>query len=461
MNYYLGIDIGASSGRHILGSLQDHKLVLEEVYRFKNGIHKENGHWVWDMERLEDEIIQGLQAAKEIGKAPRSISIDTWGVDYVLLDKDGHPCAPAYAYRDDRSIAGVEAVDQKISREDLYAKNGIQYQPFNTIYQLACMPEDLKEAEDLLMIPDYLAWKLTGQKSNEYSNLSTTGLLDQESGTLKPDLLNLCKASPELFQTIKMPGDSIGPVSRSTAEKIGYETEVLAAPSHDTASAYLASPCEQGIILSSGTWSLLGQNLDNPIQNEAAWKANFTNERGYEKAVRFLKNIMGMWIIQEVSRNLDGKYSFGELVDLARESDFEGIFDVDDPRFLKPDNMMEEIRKYFIEKDEPAPQSVGDIARTVYQSLAAGYEKAIAELEEITGQKSDVINIIGGGCQNQLLNEMIAEKTGKTVAAGPVEATAIGNILCQMLADGTIKDLQEAREIVRDSFDIQNTCAKA
>lgn len=456
MQYYLAVDIGASSGRHILCHVEDGKLILEEVYRFSNNVTKIDNHYCWDMEYLFESILNGIRECVKLQKIPTTMGIDTWAVDYVLLDKDNEPLTNTFAYRDGRNELGVQKVRDKISPEKLYLQTGIQFQKFNTIYQLQSYDEDvLHNAMNYLMVPDYFHYLLTGKKVNEYTNMSTTQLLDIRTNELHQGLLEKLEIPAGMFCNMVMPASKIGRFTKEIQDKVGCDVEVVVPATHDTGSAYMAAIQEDSIILSSGTWSLLGIETKKPYVSKEAMQTNFTNEGGYDYRYRFLKNIMGLWIIQEVSRNLEGKYSFAQLVEEARKEPFEGIFDVNDDRFLKPEHMITEIQQYFKERNRQAPEHVGEIASCVYRSLAYCYKDAVEELEHITGKQYAVINIIGGGCQNQLLNEMIAEVTGKKVVAGPVEATALGNILSQLIANEVVKNLAEGREMIRQSFEIK------
>lgn len=456
MKYYLAVDIGASSGRHILCYIENKKIVLEEVYRFDNNVVLKDGHYCWDIDYLFKSIINGIKECVKLHKIPVSMSIDTWAVDYILLDKDNQRLTDVYAYRDSKNDKGVQKVQNKISMEVLYQKTGIQFQKFNTIYQLNSYEDDVfNKAVDYLMVPDYFNYLLTGKKVNEYTNMSTTQLLDINTNELDKDLLKKANIPEHIFQKMVMPSYRLGRLTKDIQKITGCDLDVIVCATHDTGSAYMASIEENSIILSSGTWSLLGIETKKAYVSAQTRIANFTNEGGYDYCYRFLKNIMGLWIIQEVSRNLGGQYSFAKLVEEARRDPFNGIFDVNDDRFLKPDSMILEIKKYFEERHEEAPQRVGEIAYCVYNSLAHCYNEAIEELETITHKKYSTINIIGGGCQNELLNEMIAEVTGKKVVAGPIEATALGNILSQLLADGVIKDLKAGRQMIRESFEIK------
>lgn len=452
MTYYLAIDIGASSGRHILSKVENNKIEIEEVYRFKNNVVEKNGHYYWDTNYLFNEIKEGIKEAVRKGKKPKTIGIDTWAVDYVLLDQNNQKLSEAFAYRDLR----VDQVIRLFNQIDLYNKTGIQFQKFNTFYQLKSEKEEtLKKVKSFLMIPDYFHYLLTGKKVNEYTNMTTTQLVDYKTKELRDDLLAELGVSKEVFQKIVLPGTNIGPLSDEMQKELGLKADVVIPATHDTGSAFMASIEDNSLILSSGTWSLLGIESKEAIVNESSLRANFTNEGGYNYRYRFLKNIMGLWIIQEVSREFAGEYSFGELVELARKSQYEGIFDVNDERFLNPKNMVDEIISYFNERHEEPPHSIGEISYCVYNSLAMSYKQAIEEIEAITHKTYSTVNVIGGGCQNILLNEMIATITGKRVLAGPVEATALGNILAQMISDGAIKDLNDGRKMIKESFEIK------
>jgi len=456
MDYYLAVDIGASSGRHILCHIENQKLVLEEVYRFSNNVISRNGHYCWNIEYLCESVLNGIKKCVKLNKIPRMMGIDTWAVDYVLLDKDNYQLTDAYSYRDKSYKNGVNKVQRIVSKELLYKKTGIQFQSFNTIYQLKSHDESIfKKANDFMMIPDFLNFLLTGKKVNEYTNMSTTQLLNINTNKLDQKLLKNINLPEHIFQKMVMPCYKLGYFTETIKKVVGCDIEVVVPATHDTASAYMAAIEEDSIILSSGTWSLLGIETKTPYITEKSMKANFTNEGGYDYRYRFLKNIMGLWIIQEVSRNFGNRYTFSKLVYEARKDPFNGIFDVNDKRFLKPDSMILEIKKYFEERNQEVPQTVGEIAYCVYNSLAYCYKKAIEELEDITNKKYKTINIIGGGCKNTLLNELIAKVTEKRVVSGPVEATALGNILSQLLADGVVKDLQEGRKIIKQSFKIE------
>ncbi|MDR3596328.1 rhamnulokinase [Clostridium sp.] len=462
MDYYLAIDIGASSGRHILGSVEDGKINLEEIYRFENGISKIGNEYCWNIEQLFKDIKVGIKKCKEIGKVPKSIGIDTWAVDFVLLDENDKMLGNAVAYRDDRTEGMMEEVFKVIPKDMMYLYTGIQFQRFNTVYQLLSIkknnPEILEKAKTFLMIPDYLNFLLTGKKFNEYTNATSTQLVNSFERTWDEEILKKLGINKDIFQETKLPKTSLGNLREELVNEFGFDMEVILPATHDTGSAFISSVCNDSdsIYLSSGTWSLIGVENRFPICVPQAMEYNFTNEGGIDYRYRFLKNIMGLWVIQEVRRNLENKYSFAELVDLAKEhSDFTSIVDVDDDRFLKPENMVEEIKKYCEETGQRVPEEVGEIAMCVFNSLAHCYKKAVLNLEEVFEKEFKRINIFGGGCQNNLLNELVAKITEKEVLAGPVEATAIGNIVAQLISKNVLKDLGEARQAIKESFEIK------
>lgn len=462
MEYYLAIDIGASSGRHILGYIEHGKIKLEEIYRFENGIKKVGNEYCWNINQLFQDIKTGIKKCKEIGKIPKTIGIDTWAVDFVLLDENDDILGNTVAYRDDRTEGMMEEAFKIIPQDMMYLYTGIQFQRFNSVYQLLAIkkknPEILEKANAFLMIPDYLNFLLTGIKVNEYTNASSTQLINSFDRTWDKKILKDLGIRDDIFQEIRLPKTSLGNLKEELVEEFGFNMEVILPATHDTGSAFISSVCNDSdsIYLSSGTWSLIGVENRFPICVPQAMEYNFTNEGGIDYRYRFLKNIMGLWIIQEVRRNLDNKYSFAELVELAKENlDFPSIIDVDDDRFLKPENMIEEIKRYCVETNQRVPESIGEISMCVYNSLAHCYKKAVSNLEDIFEKKFERINIFGGGCQNNLLNELVAKVTNKEVLAGPVEATAIGNIVAQLISKDVFKNLGEARQAIRESFDIK------
>lgn len=462
MNYYLAVDIGASSGRHVLGWIDNGKLNLEEIYRFENILVEKDEQICWDIDNLWNQVKNGIKECGKRGIKPVSFGIDTWAVDFVLLDKEGQILGNSVAYRDSRTDGMMEKVFETISKEELYEKTGIQFQKFNSIYQLMAIknnnPEYLEKAESFLMIPDYINYLLTGEKFNEYTNASSTQLVNAETKDWDFELIERLGIKKEIFQKIITPSEKIGNLREDLIEEFGFDMEVIAPATHDTGSAFIASPITDGktILMSSGTWSLMGVELPKANCSENSLECNFTNEGGAEYKYRFLKNIMGLWVIQEVRRNFNNAYSFGDIVKFSEISTyFKTTIDINDDRFLKPKNMIQEIKRACIEKREEEPTTLGEIAYCVFNSLAKSYRESINDIERLTGIKYENINVFGGGCQNNLLNKMIAEQTGKIVYAGPIEATAIGNLITQMIGKQEIRNISEGRAIVAKSFDIQ------
>jgi rhamnulokinase len=470
MKRYLAIDIGASSGRHILGSVRDGKITLEEVYRFENGQVVKDGHDCWDVDKLVDSVKAGIDAALATGPV-ESIGIDTWGVDFVLLDKDLNRCSDAVAYRDRRTAGMDGEVEKILSFGELYRRTGIQKTSFNTIYQLMALkkehPEQLEKAEHFLMMPEYLNFALTGNIVHEYTDSSTTALLDAAAKNWDFDLIGKLGLPARIFGKLEMPGAAVG-------EYKGVK--VVLPAMHDTGSAYLAVPArdENAVYLSSGTWSLLGVENPEPITGEAACAANFTNEGGAWGRYRFLKNIMGLWMIQSIRRELNGvsyvegksgdatlealkrlsdyergrKYSFADLEMAARgASSYTVTVDVCDERFMSPESMIAEVFAAASAEGRP-PVQVGELMQCVYRSLAECYADSIRNLQDITGRTYTSVNIVGGGSKDLYLNSLTAEATGLEVFAGPTEGTAIGNLMVQMIAGGEFADLAAARSAI-------------
>ncbi len=450
--YHLAVDIGASSGRHILGSVVDGKLVLEEIYRFENGIHNENGTLVWDAENLVREVKAGIKRCKEIGKIPQTGAIDTWGVDYLLLDESKKELLPAVSYRDSRTEKAMSEVLQIISQNELYSKTGIQKQNYNTVYQLFAEKsgDKLARAKYLLMMPDYLGFKLTGVIHNEYTIASTTNLLNADTKTWDEDILSALGLPRGIFSEISKPCTLLGEFSPEVARELGFSAKVVHAPSHDTASAVAACPIDdESVYISSGTWSLIGTENTYPVLSDDALAANFSNEGGIEYRFRFLKNIMGMWLFQSIRKNLNKKYTYDEMMEMAMASDFTEKIDPTDNAFLAPDNMIEAVRTYLGRPELP----LADVLSSVYHSLAFSYNKAVKEIETISGKEVKSIHIVGGGSKDTYLNRLTAKYTGKKVYIGLSEATATGNIIAQiMYADN--KTLEEVRELVSKTFNI-------
>lgn len=454
--YFLAIDIGASSGRHIVGWLEDGKIHLKEVYRFANGAEKRDGHLFWNAARLEREVVNGLKAAADQGFKPDFIGIDTWAVDYALLDENDEIIGDIYSYRDDRTIASSTDVHGIISFNELYSRTGIQFQQFNTVYQLYSdkISGRLKKARSFLMLPDYLGYRLTGVKRQEYTNATSTGMVNASTHKWDGDIIKTLGFDANLFGELSQPGTLVGGLKKQVADYVGYNAAVVLPATHDTASAVLAAPIEFGQpYISSGTWSLLGAEQKSAHTDEASRKANYSNEGSINFAFRYQKNIMGLWMLQSIKKEL-GNLSFPELISLARSAEKGYTVDVNHSIFLSPASMTAAVCAAVGRAlDTPA------LLRTVYDSLALSYKQAVEELESNTGEKYASINIIGGGSRDGLLNELTAKATGKKIITGPVEATAIGNIAMQMVSAGAVKDIAAARDIIRNSFDIKEVQA--
>ena len=466
-NYYLAVDIGASGGRHILGHMENGKIRLEEIYRFENGMQNRNGKLLWDVEHLFAEIVNGMRKCAENGKIPVSMSIDTWAVDYVLLDEDDRVLGDTYGYRDNRTTGMDEKVYEIIPEKELYAKTGIQKQIFNTVYQLMAVkqqtPELLEKAETFLMLPDYFQFLLTGVKVSEYTNATSTQLVSPKEKQWDKELIRRLGYPEQIFLPLKMPGTTVGKLRKEIQKAVGYDCEVVLCASHDTASAVMAIPDAGGEVLyiSSGTWSLMGVESETAHCDEKSRIANFTSEGGYDYRFRYLKNIMGLWMIQSVRHELNDRYSFAELCEMAEQNkDFPSRVDVNDNCFLAPENMTAAIQEYCEKKEQPRPETPGEIASVIYRSLADCYGETVRELETNTGKVYDSIRIIGGGANAEYLNRLTANAAKKTVYAGPIEATAIGNLMAQMIGNGELEDLADARKCVLESFEIKRYAAK-
>ena len=458
---HLAIDIGASGGRHILGWLQDGQIRLEEIYRFQNGMAQKDGCLCWDVDALFSQVVAGLAKCAEIGKIPVSAGIDTWGVDFVLLDRDGNRIGPAVAYRDSRTEGMDAEVYKCVPETKLYARTGIQKQIFNTIFQLMALkkkrPHILDDAASLLMMPDYLHYKLCGVIKTEYTNASTTGLVNAFSRTWDDEIIAGCGFPRHLFRDIVPAGTILGELTDEVRQRIGFNCDVVLPPTHDTASAFLAIPAksDNSVYISSGTWSLMGVELLQPITSEDGRILNLTNEGGYQYRYRYLKNIMGLWILQSINKEIGGGISYNYLEDLTRASNFTGVVDVNEDRFFAPDSMITAIQDACIDGGFKEPQTIGDISRCICQSLAISYARTIDELQKLTSKHYDSINIIGGGCENMFLNEVTAETCGLPVYAGPTEGTALGNIVSQMITYEELSGLEAARATIRRSFNIR------
>lgn len=428
MKYFLAIDIGASSGRHIVGWQQDGELKLDEVYRFRNGMQRTSDGLVWETASLFAEVKNGLAAAIAKYKTIQSVAIDTWGVDYVLMKGDTD-VRPHFAYRNERTAARIDEVHVIVPFAELYAHTGIQFQTFNTVYQLY---DDYKRGRldgvtDFLMMPEYLSYLLTGVKKHEYTEASTGGLVNATTKQYDCELIAKIGLPQDIFAQLDQPATVVGALLPEVAAEVGGQTMVVLCASHDTGSAFEAVACdENSVILSSGTWSLIGAKLPVADTSEKSLQSNFSNEGGVGY-FRYLKNIMGMWLVNEVQR----KYGtpFGEIVALAEQSTYAETFDVNDQSLMAPDDMESAIKALLAANPL---QSMGDLYASIYRSLAVGYAQAVRQMENNLGKTFDKIYIVGGGAKNKFLNTLTEQYTGKTVVALPIEATAIGNLKVQM-----------------------------
>lgn len=462
MTYYAALDFGASSGRMMLGWIEDGKFQLKEVHRFENGLVKKDGELCWEHDRIFKEVITAFKKCREMGMEPSYVGVDTWGVDFVLLDKDDKVIGNTVGYRDHRTDGMDEEVYKIIPERELYRRTGIQKAIFNTVYQLMAIkkkhPEYLEKAETLLYTPDYYHFLLTGEKVNEYTEATTGQLISAETNEYDWELIDKLGYPRRIFKKLVMPGTKIGHLRPEIAKEIGYDCEVIAPCTHDTGSAVLAVPANDDdfVYISSGTWSLMGVERKTADTSELSQEHNFTNEGGYDHRFRYLKNIMGLWMINSARHEVNDKYSFSQICDMAvEEKDFPSRVDANDECFLSPDSMIGEIKDYCRRTGQKVPENFGQLATVIYASLAECYAKTEKELEEINGRTYSRIHIVGGGCNADYLNRLTAKACGREVHAGPSEGTAIGNITAQMLATGVFSTIEEARDNIHKSFGIK------
>lgn len=461
MQYYLAVDIGASSGRHILSHLQDGKMVLEEIHRFPNGMKDVGGTKVWDSAGLFEEIKAGMKKCAALGKIPVSMGIDTWAVDFALLDADDKLIGQTVGYRDGRTRGMDGEVYRMIPLEELYQRTGIQKQIFNTIYQLMAVkkqkPAELEAARTMLMIPDYFDFLLTGNKVTEYTNASTTQLLNPETKEWDYELIDRLGYPREIFTPIALPGTQVGELTAEIQKEVGFNCKVVLPATHDTGSAVVAVPSvaeDAALYISSGTWSLMGTELQKADCSLESMKRNLTNEGGYDYRFRYLKNIMGMWMINSARSELAPDMGFGEICEQASKAGIASLVDANADRFLAPESMVKEVQAACAETGQQVPEGIAEVAAVIYNSLAKCYADTAAEIEQMTGRHYDSINIVGGGANAVYLNQLTAKACGKTIYTGPTEATAVGNIAVQMIAGGELADLSAARRCIFDSFEI-------
>ena len=461
--HYLACDLGADSGRVILGTLVNGKVSLEELHRFPTGATKVAGALHWEFDRLLNELKTGLKKAAAKNLPIASISTDSWGVDYVAYDEHGLPMLPVWCYRDSRTAQGVEIVKGKVQWPVIYAETGIQFMALNTIYQVVTEPaERLAKTKHLLLISDAFNYFCSGVARNEVSNASTTQLYNPTRKCWSSGLFAALGLREDLFAPICSSGTKLGPMKKNLATEVGLpQIEVIASCSHDTGAAVAAVPAsgENWAYLSSGTWSLMGVEKSQPVINDDSRNLGFTNEIGYGDTTRLLKNIVGLWLIQESRRhwNKNGKkLEFADLEKLAIAAPpFISLINPDDPRFLSPDNMPGKIADFCRETGQPVPADIGAFVRCIYESLALFYRCTLRKLERLTGHKIEHLHIVGGGSKDATLNQFTANALKIPVLAGPTECAALGNILVQAIALGHVESHAAAREIVRNSFELK------
>ncbi len=462
---FLAFDLGASSGRAILGKLYDKKLELVEVHRFKNQMTRIHGHYFWNIYSLFDELKTGLKKCiSEFGIQPDSIGIDTWGVDYAVISENGQFAGLPFAYRDHRTDNAMNGFFELMPKEETYRLTGIQFMQFNTLFQLYSSvrdkSQDIESAQNFLFMPDALGYLFTGKIHTEYTIASTSQLLKPGKAEWEEKLFKAAGIPFSLAGEITQPGTVTGEILPEVQEETGSAAiPCIAVAGHDTASAIASVPAKEGnwAYLSSGTWSLLGIESPVPLVSEQTLAMNFTNEGGVEGTTRFLKNIMGMWLIQECKRVWDSKSTMGwhEIVALSNNAKpFKSLINPDDASFLNPGDMPKAVQDYCAKTNQPVPQNKGEIARCIYDSLVLKYKYTLRQIESVTGKSIERLHIIGGGAHNAMMNQLTADATGIEVLAGPTEATATGNILLQAKALGKVNSLAEMREIVRNSFEV-------
>lgn len=462
MKSYLAVDIGASSGRLILGNLSDERrLELKEIHRFKNGFVKSMGHDRWRIDDIVSNVLKGLEKARKLGIDQCTVGIDTWAVDYCLIGKNGEKLQDPISYRDTRTRGSIGNLTSDFPKSYIYKKTGIQFLELNTLYQLYCENKDLLEKTDkIVMIPDYIGYVLTGKSVAEVTNASTTQMLNLRERLFDQDLLKKVNVTANQFPELVEPGTVLGDIKEAWRKTydLPAKCKVITVATHDTASAVVGTPGKGNhwAFLSSGTWSLLGTELNVPEVSDEAFKENYTNEWGAYGTYRFLKNIMGLWGIQEIARAQNYKYSYAEMAKMASAAlPFEQFVAINDSRFTNPGNMIEAIQNYCKEKGQNVPETTAELTSCIYDNLALCYASELEKLAHITKKDIRSLYIVGGGSNISLLNQLTANLADVTVYAGPSEATAIGNLIVQMISEGDIKDVAEAREMIADSFAIR------
>lgn len=462
---YLAFDLGASSGRALVGTLEGDRMHVEEVHRFETPLVEEGERLYWDLDVLEWELDEGLRRAIEATPDLRSLSVDAWGVDYVPLGEDGEPLRTPYCYRDPRTQKVMEAALDRVAPADIYATTGIQFMPINTLYQVLAdyemEPERVEQTARRLLIADYFHYRFCGRPVAELSIASTTQLMNVRTHTWATDLMERFGIDPAPWPDIVSPATKLGPLTQSTVQNQKSKIEVVAGCSHDTACAVAAVPAAEGgppwAYISCGTWSLLGVERAEPVLTDAARAASFTNEIGLDGTVRFLKNLTGLWVLQECERVWDAEgqqFDYPTLQREAEEAASLAPIDLDDPRFLERGQMPRKIQSYCREHGQPVPETRGEFVRLMLESLAADYRDKLEVLEDLVGERIETVHIVGGGARNDLLCQWTADATGCRVVAGPAEATALGNLLIQARTMGGLPGDASIRNIVRASVDL-------
>ncbi len=468
---YLAVDMGASSGRHVLGRFDGEKLSLEEIYRFENGGIDLGGTLYWDLPALWKNVQNGMCAAAAADSdSIRSIGVDTWGVDFAMLDANDRLLSNPVTYRDHRTDGFPDAAFETVSRKEIFAQTGLQFMQFNTLYQLIAMERAgdplLQAGRRLLQIPDVFHWLLSGEKANEFTNATTTQFFNPFQGDWARKLLEKFEVPTQFLGPISLPGTRLGKTTRIVRDSTGLDVQVVLPGTHDTASAVMAVPADYEIgtrpnwaYISLGTWALMGIESPNPIGNDRMMELNFTNEGGVGGTWRVLKNITGMWILQECKRiwNAAGKtWNWDELTRMSDSApSLKRFIDAESSEFFAPKNMVEQIVSFCVRTGQSVPQTEGEVLKCAVESIAMRFRDVFRMCEEINEHKIETIHIVGGGTKNRQLCQMTANATGRTVLTGPIEATAIGNILIQAISDGAVRDISEARAIVRNSFPME------
>lgn len=460
--YYLAVDLGATSGRTILASFEAGRIEMEELTRFPNPMIPMGGHLYWDIAALYNEVLRSLKTAADKGIRPASIGIDTWGCDFAFFGKDGQLLGLPHCYRDQHTSGAQEKFFERMPAAEVYKKTGIQFMDFNSLFQLDTMRrngcQSLEHADKVLFIPDALIYMLTGKAICEYTVASTSQMLNPFTGDLDEDILETLGFARDKFGVMTMPGTVVGPLSKQVQEATGMgPVPVIAVAGHDTGSAVAAVPAEdkEYAYLSCGTWSLLGIESEEAIITDESFRQNFTNEGGIEGTTRFLKNICGLWLFEQSRKEFkDAPESVGELVALCEESSYDGLINPDDPRFANPTSMTSAIREFCRETGQEEPVTPGDFCRCIFRSLALRYRQVVEILESMCGFPIRKLHVIGGGSKNRFLMQYAAEALNRPVICGPVEGTALGNVLMQLKASGAVEDLKTMRKISADSVEL-------